>query len=64
MKLACLFFTWTLFIFLACCGTASAADAAKPLVLEKSGQERQLPQQLLAVRRKLPSWRRTPRSAY
>lgn len=49
MKRACLFFTWLLFILFACCNAASSDEAMKPLVLEKSGPERQLPQRLLGA---------------
>jgi hypothetical protein len=49
MKRACLFFTWMWSILFACCDTTSADDVAKPLALEKSDQERQLPQRLLGA---------------
>jgi len=49
MKRACLFFTWMSSIFFAYCGAASADGAMKPLVLEKSGPERQLPERLLGA---------------
>ena len=49
MKRACLFFTWLLFILLACCNTAWADKAMRPLVLERSGPERQLPERLLGA---------------
>ena len=42
----CLFCVCILVAFGACC-TASADDAAKPLILEKSGPERKLPERLL-----------------
>ncbi len=49
MKRACLFFTWMSFISFTYCGAAPADEAMKPLVLEKSGPERQLPERLLGA---------------
>lgn len=49
MKRACLVFIGTLSIFFVRCDTAAADDAAKPLVMEKSGPERQLPERLLGA---------------
>ncbi len=49
MKRACLFFTWMSVIYFTYCGTASADEALKPFVLEKSGPERRLPERLLGA---------------
>ena len=49
MKWACLFFTWMLSIIFTPCNTASADEAMRPLFLEKSGAERQLPERLLGA---------------
>lgn len=49
MRRTCLLLTWNLVIFFVCCNTASADEAIKPLVLEKSGPERRLPERLLGA---------------
>ena len=49
MRRACLFLTGILCILFAPCGASRADDAAKPLVLERFGPERQLPERLLGA---------------
>ncbi len=49
MKPACLFLLCWMSAIVSACATASAEDAARPLVLEKSGRERPLPQRLLGA---------------
>ena len=49
MKQPCLRLIWILTTSFAFCAPASGDDAAKPLALEKSGEERQLPERLLGA---------------